>query len=195
MTYLHHICIALICLHTAHGETPKNTKKSSTQDLVNHLLHQDLGTRKFNFSDVIQASSGKKVLPFETSHASHQTSIQTISQAAHDAITALNAPDSPVRKLRRINEASRYFEDHLRQSIQKNPSLTCTIPRNAQGNEQRSGYPDLLITHTSPTGKKLTSISTPNSTKKNHAPHPYAPSISNHAPERTKFNTTPLTSF
>ena len=42
----------------------------------------------------------------------------------------------------------------MRKSLQTNPALTCTIPLNTKGHEQRSGYPDLLIIHTDATGKK-----------------------------------------
>ena len=133
---------------------PLAQAKSSTHDLIKHLLAQDLGTRKFPFPDVVFASSGKKVIPFTPSTPSHHELLSAITKAANNAVRAMNAPDSPVRNLRRINEASRHFEDHLLQSLQKHPSLTCTIPRNTQGKEQRSGYPDLLITHTDAQGAK-----------------------------------------
>lgn len=128
--------------------------RSSTQDLVTHLLNEDLGTRKFLFADVVLAGSGKKVLPFDTAKTSHKEFLTAVSKAADDAMRVMNADDSPVRNLRRINEASRYFEDHLRKSLQANPSLTCTVPKNTRGKEQRSGYPDLLITHTAADGQK-----------------------------------------
>ncbi len=127
-------------------------KTSSTHDLVRHLLDQDLGTRKFSFPDVVYAASGKKVIPIDPANPAHQLILKVVVQAARESTAALSAADSPVRNLRRINEASRYFEDILHRKINAHPALTCTIPKNTQGKAQRSGYPDLLITHTSADG-------------------------------------------
>ena len=142
----------LIPLYTWISSSNLHAQQSSTQDLITLLLNQDLGTRKFSFSNVILASSGKKVIPINTKNPVHQLIINAIAQAADTSIKELNAPHSPVRKLRRINEASRYFEDLLHQKINALPDFSCTIPLNAQGHAQRSGYPDLLITHTAPNG-------------------------------------------
>ncbi len=108
---------------------PAPSKKSSTHDLIRHLLDQDLGTRKFSFPNVVMASSGKKVIPSDSDNPIHQLILDSISKAANEAIAVLNTSDSPVRNLRRINEASRFFEDRLRQSINKHPSLVCSIPK------------------------------------------------------------------
>jgi hypothetical protein len=137
---------------TGNPSVAETSKKTSTHDLIRHLLDQDLGTRKFSFPDVVMASSGKKVIPSDSTNLVHQLILDSISKGANEAIAALSAIDSPVRKLRRINEASRFFEDWLRQSINKHPSLVCSVPKNTQGKEQRSGYPDLLITYTATDG-------------------------------------------
>ena len=129
-------------------------QKESTQQLIRHLLDQDLGTRRFPFADVIFATTGKKVIPTDTQNQAHQEILQAIDLAAVATLRELNQTDSPIRKLRRINEASRYFEDSLLKHINALQDITCTIPQNAQGRRQRSGYPDLLITHTAPNGKK-----------------------------------------
>jgi len=50
-----------------------------------------------------------------------------------------------VRALRRINEASRFFEDGLRERLNATPGLSCGVPRTRAGTAQRSGYPDLRI--------------------------------------------------
>jgi len=138
---------ALACL--ADAPIPKKTPPPTpTHELIRHLLDQDLGTRKFPFPDVILASSGKKVIPSDRQSSAHKIILDAIGEATNLVITELNAPDSPVRKLRRINEASRFFEDHIRKTISNHPALSCAVPINTQGHAQRSGYPDLLITHT-----------------------------------------------
>ena len=136
----------------SHAEEAIQTKTSSTRDLVQHLLDQDLGTRKFSFPEVIDAACGKKVIAANAQKLAHKKILEAISQAADAATTQLSQNDSPIHKLRRINEASRFFEDLLLKKINTSPELTCQIPKNAQGRAQRSGYPDLLITHTSADG-------------------------------------------
>jgi len=122
-------------------------KKLSTHELIRQLLDQELSARKFSFSDVVFATSGKKVLPIRPENSAHQVILQAVERAAREATVAFSDPHSSIQKLRRINEASRYFEDFLRQKLNEHPSLTCTVPKNTQGQAQRSGYPDLLITY------------------------------------------------
>jgi hypothetical protein len=124
-------------------------EKSDTDALVKQLLAEDLGTRSFLFSQVVESSSGKKVLPFSKENPIHNAVLTEIKSAVEIAIVTLNKPDSPIMKLRRINEASRYFEDIILAEIDRHPKLSCTIPKNKQGKAQRSGYPDMRIEHTS----------------------------------------------
>ncbi len=122
-------------------------EKSDDNALIQQLLTEDLGKRSFLFSQVVESSSGKKVLPFHRETPSHSAVLAVIKSAVTEAILKLNQPDSPVKKLRRINEASRFFEDILLSEIDKHPDFTCSIPKNAKGESQRSGYPDLRIEH------------------------------------------------
>ncbi len=113
--------------------------------LVLSLLGENLGNRRFAFSTVVNACSGKSVVPLGDK-ASHQRVTAAIRTAISQTIAELNQPDSPVRKLRRINEASRLFEDGIHARIEAMPGLKCDIPPNRAGAHQRSGYPDLRIT-------------------------------------------------
>lgn len=137
-----------------HADEPaaNEAKKTSTRDLIQLLLAQDLGTRKFAFSDVVYAATGQKVLQLDTQNPVHQLILQSVRQAARETYIELSQPDSPVRKLRRINEASRHFELRILEKLNLHPDLKCSIPINNKGNEQRSGYPDMLITHTAADG-------------------------------------------
>jgi len=78
---------------------------------------------------------------------STQAIIAIIESAADQALLLMNEEDSPVRGLRRINEASSHFEEILRAIIDADPGFSCTIPKTAEGKEQRSGYPDLRLEH------------------------------------------------
>ncbi|WP_435893561.1 hypothetical protein [Oceaniferula spumae] len=131
---------------------PDTPEKADTAQLIRILLAQDLGTRKFPFSEVIHSATGKQVLPLSKENSAHAVLLEKVNAAARATVVKLNAQDSPVRKLRRINEASRYFEDGILEYLNAEDDITCEIPKNAKGNEQRSGYPDLLITHTAADG-------------------------------------------
>lgn len=114
--------------------------------LVRQLLGEKLGDREFSFAAVAEACSGKKVIPLadKDSHARVRFAIES---SLSRAIEKLNAPGSPVRSLRRINEASRFFEDALHESLNAEPDLSCDVPPNRRGETQRSGYPDLRVVH------------------------------------------------
>ena len=44
-----------------------------------------------------------------------------------------------------MNEASRHVEDRLLAELNKETGWKCSIPKNADGEDQRSGYPDLRL--------------------------------------------------
>ncbi len=115
--------------------------------LVHSLLGENLSTRTFSFATVANACSGKRVLPLDESPA-HLRVTDAIGLALDASLAELNRPDSPVRELRRINEASRLFEDSILRHLQEIPGITCDIPPTRAGVHQRSGYPDLRITDT-----------------------------------------------
>lgn len=121
--------------------------QSDDAALVKQLLHEDLGARSFSFADVIHSSCGKKVIAFDPNQTSHRATLLAIRNATAASIKTLNHPSSPTHGLRRVNEASRHFEELLRAEISRNPDFSCDIPENAQGKKQRSGYPDLIIEH------------------------------------------------
>jgi hypothetical protein len=113
--------------------------------LVRSLLTENLSDRTFSFATVAEACSGKKVIPLDDSPA-HLRVTAAIGKALDQSVAELNSPDSPVRQLSRINEASRLFEDAIQNYLSKIPGITCDIPPTRSGNLQRSGYPDLRIT-------------------------------------------------
>ena len=128
---------------------PAEGIEPTTDDaLVKQLLAEDLGIRRFSFSQVINSATDHKVLPFDITKLAHKAVLTTIEKAIKESIVKLNQADSPVKKLRRINEASRYFEDLLMEKIDAHIEFTCSVPKNTQGKEQRSGYPDMRIEHT-----------------------------------------------
>jgi hypothetical protein len=127
--------------HTAEKKTPATDDAA----LVRSLLGENLSDREFSFATVAHACSGKNVLPL-TDTPAHLRVTAAINRALTLTLAELNQPDSPVRQLRRINEASKFFEDGLQKHLNATPGLACDIPPNRAGDHQRSGYPDLRIT-------------------------------------------------
>ncbi len=121
-------------------ETPKDDDAA----LVKSLLGENLSARTFSFATVAEACSGKRVLPL-TNDPAHLRVTAALTRALTLTLAELNQPDSPVRQLRRINEASKFFEDAIHQHLNEIPGLKCDIPPTRAGEHQRSGYPDLRI--------------------------------------------------
>ena len=141
------ISLASVSLGVAFLNPISKTKAKSPQDeaaLVQSLLGEKLSSRTFSFATIAEACSGKRVLPF-TDEPAHQRVKAGITKALTETLAELNKLDSPVRELRRINEASRFFEDGIHKHINEMPGLKCDVPPTREGEHQRSGYPDLRI--------------------------------------------------
>jgi hypothetical protein len=122
------------------------TPKRPVDQLIPWLLDEDKQLRGVPFSELIFDTTGKKVLPFNANNAVDQRVAKAISAACDKTMKRLNAPDSPIQHVDRINEVSSYFEDTLRHLLNATPGLQCDFPVTADGKLQRSGYPDLRIT-------------------------------------------------
>jgi len=68
--------------------------------------------------------------------------------AAEAMLLAFESPEHAVHQVGRINEVSRHIEDFLLSALNAVEGIHCTIPLNASGEIQRSGYPDLRLEHT-----------------------------------------------
>jgi hypothetical protein len=123
----------------------QRNEKAADIALVKGLLKEDLSHREFDFSVVAEAVSGKKMIPAK-GRASEKRVIGAINSVMEGLLVSMNAEDSPVKGLRRINEGSRFFEDGLLEGLDAMEGITCGIPHTREGAAQRSGYPDLRIT-------------------------------------------------
>jgi hypothetical protein len=130
---------------TAGGAQPAPPQGDAA--LVRSLLAENLTDRSFGFATIAEASSGKRVLPLADTPA-HRRVTAAIEKALAQTLADLNKDSSPVRKLRRINEASKFFEDGILATINSMPGLRCEVPPTKAGGLQRAGYPDLRITDT-----------------------------------------------
>ena len=121
----------------------------SAADAVRSVMIAEQTLSDVPLREVVVAATGKRILPFEPDKVPADTACRKhIGQAADKVLTALNAADSPLRGLRRINEGSRHVEDKLA-ALLNDGDFTCAVPRTSTGEGQRSGYPDLRIVHKS----------------------------------------------
>jgi hypothetical protein len=125
--------------------TIEQAQKSPADQLIPWLLDEDRQLRGIAFSEVIFDTTGKRVLPVDRKNETHQRVIRQIGGVLDKVIQRMNAANSPVQSIERINEASSHFEDLLRELLNATPGLTCDFPRTTEGRIQRSGYPDLRI--------------------------------------------------
>jgi hypothetical protein len=120
--------------------------KGPVDQLIPWLLDEDQQLRGVLFGEVIFDTTGRKVLPFAANNAADQRVAKAISAACDETIKRLNARDSVIQNVDRINEVSSHFEDSLRELRSATPGLQCDFPLTPEGKLQRSGYPDLRIT-------------------------------------------------
>jgi hypothetical protein len=124
---------------------PATTAKGPVEQLIPWLLDEDRQLRGIPFSEVIFDATGKRVLPFDPQNEVDQRVVKQISVACDETMMRLNAPDSAIQSVERINEVSGHFEDTLRKLLSSTSGLNCDPPRTIEGKVQRSGYPDLRI--------------------------------------------------
>lgn len=120
-------------------------KPNAVQTLIPWLLDESSALKGIPFSDVIAATSGKRVLPIDRADKDTQRILAEIGHALDDVLVAMNAPDSPARGAKRVNEMSSHFENSLREKLNARPGFACDFPKTAEGRVQRSGYPDLRL--------------------------------------------------
>lgn len=115
------------------------------ETLIPRLLENNAGLQDVAFSEVIRATSGKRVIPFDRADADDARILAGIGAAMDAVLSAMNAPGGPLAKVTRINEASSYFEDAMQAALDAREEFECAVPRTAAGHAQRSGYPDLRL--------------------------------------------------
>jgi len=121
------------------------SRESPADQLIPWLLDEDRQLRGIAFSEVILDTTGKHVLAVDRKNETDERVIKQISAALDETMRRMNASDSPIQKVTRINEVSSQVEDLLRELLNATPGLNCDFPRIADGKIQRSGYPDLRI--------------------------------------------------
>lgn len=139
------VIVASLVAITASAE---DASKPPVDQLIPWLLHEDQELREIPFSQVVFAATGKRVLAIDPKSETDARVIKNISDVLNEVMKRMNAPDSPVQNVARINEASSHFEDLLRELLNRVPGFTCDFPHTSENRVQRSGYPDLRLVET-----------------------------------------------
>ena len=127
---------------------PPSVKKRDIDETVHLLMQEDARLTDISFAKLVEAATGHRVLPWDSNDAVCQYVSERIAAAATNVRRSLNRSDHPSRTTKRINEVSTFAENEFRSLLDADPLLKCRIPENSSGMERRSGYPDLIITHT-----------------------------------------------
>ena len=115
--------------------------KPDSAVLIEWLLQDGRDLKGIPFSEVLAATTGKKILPVNPD----AVWLKRLAAVLDRTLAAMNDPAHPIHSVGRINEASRFIEDQLMAECNKEPGWSCGIPRTSAGEEQRSGYPDLRL--------------------------------------------------
>jgi len=139
------LAAASLAGESAPAPSATSTPTTPVDALIPWLLREDHDLRGIPFSEVIFDATGKRVLAIDPRNETDRRVIKQIGEVLDEVMKRMNAPDSPIQKIPRINEVSSHFEDLLRELLNVAPGLNCDLPRTAEDRIQRSGYPDLRL--------------------------------------------------
>jgi hypothetical protein len=127
------------------AQSPMPSPKAPVDQLIPWLLDEDRQLRSIPFSEVIFDTTGKKVIATDRQNEDDQRVIRQISAVLDEVVTRLNARDSVIQSVPRINEVSSHFENLMRELLNATPGFNCDFPHTSNDRIQRSGYPDLRL--------------------------------------------------
>ena len=140
------VAVALASLPVARAQVPDASPTSPAATFIPWLLQGKEELKQVPFSDVILYATGKKVLAIDRASETDQRLLKQLGTALDETLKRMNAPDSPVQSVARVNEVSAPFENMLRDVLNAAEGLTCEFAKTAGDKVQRSGYPDLQLT-------------------------------------------------
>ncbi len=135
----------LLALLVLTSTTFAEEKLPVVRQLIPWLLDEDAALKGILFSDVISATSGKRVIPVDRKDKDTARILAAIGKTLDEVLAAMNRTDSPAKKQKRVNEMSRHFEDAIAAGLKTTPGFECDFPKTAAGHIQRSGYPDIRL--------------------------------------------------
>ncbi|HKK17663.1 MAG TPA: hypothetical protein VJ952_03195 [Opitutales bacterium] len=139
--------VVILVLSVSVGFTEELEQKGGVQPFVKWLLEDEERLEDVPFAEVVEAVSGKKMLPLRLNHPTDAEMAKAIRQGTQAMLEAFESAEHPIHRVGRINEVSGHVEDYLLTQLNSVDGLVCTIPTNAAGEVQHSGYPDLRLLH------------------------------------------------
>src|SRR4026207_580413 len=94
----------------ANGYGALKSEKAAVDALIPWLLQEDAQLRGIPFSEVIFDSTGKHVLACNPKDETNARVLKQMSSVLDEVMARLNAPESPIQGIPRINEVSSHFE-------------------------------------------------------------------------------------
>jgi hypothetical protein len=134
-------CLLAVQLHA------QGTNEAGTW--IRQIATTDSDVHAIPFGFVIESVTGHRVLAFDPTNAVDAEVSRRVGEALDRVLRQMNGTNSPLRSVKRINEASRFFETAIREELNTFDGITCTVPMTEEGRTQRSGYPDLRLVHRS----------------------------------------------
>ncbi|WPJ95538.1 hypothetical protein SH580_19150 [Coraliomargarita algicola] len=129
---------------TAEEPQPQN---ADIEPFVHWLLDDGGRLEDVRFAAVAEAVSACQVLPVDASDPVDAAMLAHVQTTLDAMLLELAQPDNSIHTVGRVNEISRHVEDFLLAHLNEADGYECSIPPNASGKEQRSGYPDLRLEH------------------------------------------------
>lgn len=127
---------------------PSPAPESVAAKFIPYLLQGKEELSQIPLSEVIWYATGKKVIAIDPQNETDQRVLKEIGVVLDEVVRRMNAPDSAIQSVGRINEVSSSFENMIRELLNAAPGLSCDFPKTEEGRVQRSGYPDLRLIDT-----------------------------------------------
>lgn len=135
---------AILTLFAISG-TAAETNQLEIGKMIAAVAQADGELKGISFADVVKATTGKHILPFDSQNETDRELLSKIGVALDEVIRRMNATNSIAQKQKRINEVSSYFEEEIKRALNETPGFSCDFPHLKSGKIQRSGYPDLRL--------------------------------------------------
>jgi len=125
-------CSRTIISGAPESPTPA-TGKAAVDQLIPWLFDEDQQLRGVAFSKLIFDTTGRNVLSFAANNAVDQRVANAISDACDETMQRLNAPNSEVQNVDRINEISSHFENTTPEAAQRDSRFAVRFPTHGPG--------------------------------------------------------------
>tara|TARA_B100000497_G_C7677417_1_gene409360 strand:- start:512 stop:1294 length:783 start_codon:yes stop_codon:yes gene_type:complete len=140
--------VLILCHASAGWAGEPSISNADIEPFVHWLLDDGERLEDVRFAEIAETVSGYKVLPVDTTKTVDGAMLRHLQGSLDAMLLELAKAENPIHAVGRVNEISRHVEDFLLSHLNAAEGYECTIPPNATGRVQRSGYPDLRLFHT-----------------------------------------------